>query len=397
MHNKSIYGNHEIKNKKTENSSLSRIGLRVIRIVLPTTSLRQGGIVMRKMKSLLAAAIAVSVMAGCMITEATPAQAAEEDGVVLTLAFHYMDDFFENSVVPIVEEFKKLHPELAEVQFNSLNGNSDEYNVTRLTGGEYEDVILVPPVLLASEWQNYFEPLGSPEEYAAKYYYGDYMQYDGQVYGLPMGVVYEGLVYNKKVLEEVCGHREAPLNLDEFLDDLQKLKEAGVIGIYTNAGSGWTMRYWGNLGITVSEDDDYANKALTMEEPWAEGTYVRWATDLLAKIVGDGCVEPDVVTADQFGPSLTSKGLGETAYMFTGTWALPQAKEYTEAAGGDPDDIGFAPFPYKNDVSADNKLRLRIAQDMFMGVNKNSEHKELAKEFLIYFCENIGQQKQALT
>lgn len=323
-------------------------------------------------------------------TESTDAADSSSTGdVTLSLAFHYPEDFFEESIMPIVESFKELHPELKEVTFTTLSGTSDEQQITRLTGGQYEDVILVPSTLLNSELSNYFAPLGDATEMAEKYYYGDYMQYDGQSYGIPIGVVYEGILYNKTALDTYCDG-VVPKTLDELYTCLAQLKENGITGFYTNAGSVWTMRYWDNLAITMSEDNDYANKIVTTQEPWAEGTALREADDILAEIVRNGYVEADVVTADQWDSSLTALGGGEAAFMFTGTWALSQAQEHAEDLGLSADSIGFAPFPYKNDVSADNKLRMRVAQDLFMGVNKNSENLELAKEFCAYFCENIS-------
>ena len=355
--------------------------------------------------AIMTAAMVMTTLAGCgsstgtaTETDSTAAETQETEAaddstaagdVTLSIAFHYPEDFYEENIVPIVDEFKKLHPELKEVKFTTLSGANDEQQVTRLTGGQYEDVILVPSVLLASELPNYFAPLGDATEMASKYYYGDYMQYEGQSYGIPIGIVYEGLLYNKTVLDTYCDG-VVPKTLDELYADLEKCKENGITGIYTNAGSVWTMRYWDNLAITMSGDDDYANKILTDQTPWAEGSALREADDILADFAKKGYVEADVVTADQWDSSLTSIGGGKTAFMFTGTWALSQAQEHAEELGLSADSIGFIPFPYKNDVSADNKLRMRIAQDLFMGVNKNSENLELAKEFCAFFCENMS-------
>lgn len=322
-------------------------------------------------------------------TNAESVETAAEGSITLTMAFHNTEEFYEESIVPIVEEFKKLHPEVKDITYTTLSGMGDEQQVTRLTGGQYEDIVLVPTILLASEWGNYFAPLGDASEMAEKYYYGDYMQYEGQCYGIPIGVVYEGLLYNKKALDQYCGGN-VPKTLDELMEDCEKLKENGVTGFYTNAGSIWTMRYWDNLAITMSDDPDYANKIVTTQEPWAEGSSLRDAADLLAQLTAGGYLEPDVVTADQWDVSLTSLGSGQTAFMFTGTWALSQAQQHAVDAGFSADDIGFAPFPYKNDVSADNKLNLRVAQDVFLGVNKNSENLDLAKEFCTFFCERVS-------
>ena len=115
--------------------------------------------------AIMTAAMVMTTLAGCgsstgtaTETDSTAAETQETEAaddstaagdVTLSLAFHYPEDFYEENIVPIVDEFKKLHPELKEVKFTTLSGANDEQQVTRLTGGQYEDVILVPSVLLA--------------------------------------------------------------------------------------------------------------------------------------------------------------------------------------------------------------------------------------------------------
>ncbi len=357
--------------------------------------------------SIMAGMISAGLLTGCQSgtsensqpssTEAEPSgnEAASETGaatsqrdVTLSLGFH-MNEKYDDVILPIIQEFQKLHPEVKEVTFTGLSSVTDEQQVTRLTGGQYEDVVLIPSILLPSELPNYFAPLGTTEEMAEKYYYGDYLQVDGQSYGCPIGVVYEGIIYNQDVLDQYCDGI-VPKTLDELMDCCEKLHENGITCFYTNAGSVWPMRYWDNLAITMSGDNDYANKILTTEEPWAEGTPLRQADDLLAQFAKNGWLEADVVSANQWDVSLASLASGDTAFIFTGTWALSQAQDNAEALGLPRETIGFMPFPYKNDVSADNPLKLRIAQDLFMAVNKNTEHMELAQEFVRFFCERIS-------
>lgn len=362
----------------------------------------------RVVSLMLAAAFALSALAGCgnsdtakedtakdVVKESAEEETAgtenitEDGSITLTMAFHYDEDFYETNIVPMIENFKQLHPEVADITYTSLRGVTDEQQITKLTGGQFEDITLVPQILLASEYSNYFTPVGTVEEMAERYYYGDFMQYEGESYGVPIGVVFEGIVYNKKLVDKYCGGG-FPTTLDGLLEACETMSADGVTPFWTNAGSVWPMRYWDNLAITMSDDPDYANTIVATEEPWAEGTYLRQVEDLLADMAAKGWLEEDPVTADQFDLSVTSLAMGETAFMLTGTWALPEAKKSAEEAGFSADDIGFAPFPYKNDVSSDNKLKLRIAQDLFMGVNKNSEHVELATEWCKFFCERVS-------
>ena len=316
--------------------------------------------------------------------------ASTEGGVVLSLGFNIetADAEYEEILVPIFEEFMEKHPEVSEIALTGMTKMTQDQQVTRLTGGQYDDVLLIPMSMPNSEKPNYFASLGDAAELGEKYYYGDFIQHEGETYALPIGVVYEGLIYNQKVLDEVYGGK-IPITLDELLEACEAIQAAGKTPFYTNAGAEWPLRFWDNLAITMSEDPDYANTLITTEAPWAEGEPLHASSSFLADIVAKGMVEPDTVT-EQWDTSVVSVATGETTFMLLGTWALPIVKQMAEDLGESADDIGFMPFPYKNNVSADNKLSLRVSEDIFLAVNKNSENLELAKEFCTFFVERIS-------
>lgn len=310
------------------------------------------------------------------------ASSSNEEEVVVSLSFQYQYDVAKE----VIESYMEEHPNV-KIEYRKLDEN-DEEMVTKLTGGVFEDVYIIPSILEISELPNYFAPLGDAAEMAEKYYYGDYMNVAGQSYGYPIGVVYEGLLYNQDVLDKYYDGK-VPMTLDELYECCGILADNGIIPIYSNAGSSWPLRYWDNLAITMSNDPDYANTIVTTEEPWAEGSYLRQAEDILANIAANGWLEADVVSADQWDTTMTSIAMGETAFIFTGQWAIANIRATTEELGNNGDAIQFTAFPYKNDVSAENPLNLRVAQDLFIGVNKNAKNLDAAIEFAQYFSENI--------
>lgn len=333
------------------------------------------------MPCLLCGVMVVGLLAGC---GEKVDSAGNQDGITtISLAFQYDYEIPKD----VIEEYMEKNPDI-KIEYRNLV-EDDQEMVTKLTGGSFEDVYIIPSVLALSELPNYFAPLGDAKELAEKYYYGDYMNVDGKAYGYPIGVVYEGLLYNQTVLDKYY-EGKIPKTLDELYECCRILKENGIIPFYTNAGSEWPIRYWDNLAVTMSDDPDYANTIVETEEPWAEGSYLRQAEDILATLAANGWVEQDVVSADQWDTSVASLGMGETAFILTGSWAIPYVKDAAESLGNDRDSIGFTAFPYKNDVSAENQLNLRVAQDLFIGVNKNAKNLEAAKKFAKYFAENIS-------
>lgn len=341
-------------------------------------------------------ALAALVMSGCSSSGEKSATGQSGDsgegkgGIELSIGFNVetSDATYERDIVPIFEEFKKQHPEVTNITLTGMGKMSEDQQVTRLTGGKYDDVLLLPMSMKTSDLPQYFAPLGDAAELGEKYYYGDYIQSGGESYGLPVGVVYEGLIYNQEVLDECYGGK-VPVTYDELMECCEAIKASGKNCFYTNAGAQWPLRFWDNLAITMSEDPAYANTIVENKAPWAEGEPLYQSCSLLGDLAAGGYIEGDVVT-EQWDNSRVSVATGETAFMLIGTWALPQIKEVAEEMGKNPDNIKFAPFPYKNDVSADNKLQVRVSEDIFLGVNKNSPNLELAKEFCVFFCENVS-------
>ena len=347
------------------------------------------GKIWKKMIAGIAAVCMLASLTACGSSEGAK-KADEAENIELTLGFNVetSDAAYERDIVPIFEAFMKEHPEVTNIKLTGMGKMSEDQQVTRLTGGEYDDVLLLPMSMKTTDMPNYFADLGDASELGNKYFYGDYMQDGGKTYALPIGVVYEGLVYNQKVLDECYGGK-VPTTLDELMECCTAIHDAGKICFYTNAGAQWPMRFWDNLAVTMSEDPAFANTIVTNKAPWTEGQPMYQAANLLGEFAAKGYLEPDVVT-EQWDASRVSIATGETAFMLIGTWAIPQLKEIAVEMGEDPENIKFAPFPYKNDVNADNKLAVRVSEDLFMGVNKNSDHLELAKELCTFFCEHIS-------
>nr|WP_318682906.1 ABC transporter substrate-binding protein [uncultured Acetatifactor sp.] len=257
---------------------------------------------------------------------------------------------------------------------------------TQLNAGEHPDVSITPRDIPPSELSRYYLPLGSVEELSQTYMYAGLMSQDGQSYALPNGVTHLGMVYNKQVINEHLGG-QVPQTLDEWYAAAETLKAAGITPLWTNAGSQWPMSNWDSLAIEMSEDPGYRNSLMTVEEPWTEGTPLYQMATIFETFVKNDWVEEDTVM-DQWESSKSMLAEGKIGFMVLGSWAVPQMQDVAESMGLNPDDIGFAPIPYKNDVSSDNPLNVLVIEDMLYAINKDTESPELARAFLEYFLSS---------
>ena len=188
-----------------------------------------------------------------------------------------------------------------------------------------------------------------------------------------------GIIYNKKVFE-AAGITTLPKTPDEFLDDLQKIKDydPSIDPLYTNYAAGWTMTAWdAYTSGGATGDPDWMNITMPQtKDPFQKG--ILGADDMgpyavyyiLYEAVKRGLTEADPTTTDWEGskPRINN---GQIGAMVLGSWAIVQM----QAAGDHADDIGYMPFP----ITVKGTQYASAGADYCYGVNKNTtDDKKLA-------------------
>jgi ABC-type glycerol-3-phosphate transport system substrate-binding protein len=201
------------------------------------------------------------------------------------------------------------------------------------------------PAVDKKDLSTYFYPIDTLENLDTVINFANQWEYDGESYGIPYMANAQGVLYNKAVFEE-AGITELPTTPDEFIADLQLIKDnTDAIPLYTNYAAEWTMGAWdAYLGCVSNGDDTYFNQKFVHDaNPFADngdgtGAYA------LYKILYDACanklIEEDYTTTDWEGcKSMLNNG--EIGTMVLGSWAYAQMVE----AGDHGDDVGYMPFP----------------------------------------------------
>ena len=262
---------------------------------------------------------------------------------------------------------------------------------TRMGTDDYGDVLCIPSSLKLEELPTYFVSLGTYDEFKDTYRWSDKkMTADGNVYGLAVGGTATGVLYNKKIWEQ-AGITETPKTPDEFLADLQLIKDnTDAIPYYTNfKDASWTITQWQNLVLSAAGGAEAENKLLQdKSDLFVEGNgYYE-----VYKLMYDLFSKPDLLEEDHANTEWESSkvwfGEGKIATMVMGSWAVSQFQE----AGDNADDIGYMPAPF----STSGKQYAESAPDYCMGVNKNrsDEIKELGKKYITWFVEDSGLAKK---
>lgn len=329
----------------------------------------------------LAAVTVALALAGCSGGGGGGATADGEptgEITVLTNRTDLVDTLFEEYKT----EFEALYPGTT-VTFEAITDYQGEVT-TRLSTSEYGDVLGIPNSVSLDQLPQFFEPLGTVEEMKEQYRYVDKAAFDGTAYGTATFGNASGFLYNKRIWGE-AGVTELPTTPDEFIDALQAIKDnTDAIPYYTNYADGWPLSQWqANRG--VSGDPETVNEMNFSDEPWSEGNEQYVIDSMLYDIVEAGLTEDDPVTTSWEG----SKGLiatGEAATAALGSWAITQFQEAAEAAGVDPADIGYMPFPYQEDGT----FYSQTGGDFSNAINVNSDNKVTARAWIDWFASESG-------
>lgn len=295
------------------------------------------------------------------------------------------DTYPGTSWADYLEKFHETYPGI-EVDIEGITDYASD-SLLRLQGGDWGDVMMIPAID-TSQYSDYYLPYGTLDEVGSQVRFVSNFQYGGTVYGIPSTANAQGVLYNKKVFEE-AGITALPTTGEEFIADLKLIKEnTDAIPLYTNYAAGWTMGAWdAYISGSATGDATYFNQKLAhTANPFTDpgdGSGPFNIYKVLYDAVAEGLTEDDYTTTDWEG----CKGMinrGEIGTMVLGSWAYSQM----QAAGDNPDDIGYMSFP----ITVDGKQYASAGPDYAFAINASSsdDNKLAAMIFVKWMTEESG-------
>jgi raffinose/stachyose/melibiose transport system substrate-binding protein len=291
-------------------------------------------------------------------------------------------DLAETTLPAYAKKFEAKYPG-TKVTFEGVTNYEGDVT-TQLSGGDYGDMLLIPNTVPVDQLPEFFEPLGSLADLKGKYRFTDEKAFQDKVYGLSLGGVAAGFVINKRIWQQ-AGITAPPTTPDAFLAGLKAIADkTDAVPYYTNYKDGWPLSMW-NQQRAILADTAVNENFPSDATPWQPGK-IQYITDgLLYDIVAAKLCEKDPLTTNWEG-SKPMLGTGKVATMLLGSWAVPQMKDAAKAAGANPDDIAFWPFPWQTG----GKFHTRIEGDYKGAVSKTSKNKATARAWLDWFITESG-------
>ncbi|MFF8953311.1 ABC transporter substrate-binding protein [Streptomyces sp. NPDC014940] len=314
---------------------------------------------------------------------APPSDPAKVSGEITVLT-NRTDQIADGTLKKYAAEFRQEYPRV-KVKFEGLTDYEGETKI-RMNTDNYGDVLLIPNSLSVKQYPTFFASLGKSDDLSAKFDYTDHATVDGQVYGLAGIGVANGFVYNKTVWAR-AGITKWPTTPEEFVADLESIKaKTGATPYYTNYKDGWPLTNWTNAIGSPTCDPDAYDKLATTGKPWSRGSDLYTIDKLLYTIVDDKLAEADPTTTN-WEDSKARIATGKIASMWLGSWAISQMQAAAKAAGKDPGDIGFMPFPAQKNGKFCSVLR----PDYQYAVNVHSPRKAAARAWIDWYITKSGQ------
>ena len=308
--------------------------------------------------------------------------ASEVGDTSITATISVASNKSKQEMQPYLDAFNQKYPGI-QIDYNYYSDYETEVG-KQIESGDYPDVLFVPGSVGSDKYETYFEPLGSRDDLEKKYNYLEGSKvYNDVIYGVPSSAYVNGILYNKAVFDK-AGITDTPKSIDEFLEDLYMIKErTNAIPFYTNYAADWTLSAWEQFPfLAMTGDPDYKSNGFVNElDPFLEGTTHYQVYNLLYEIVNNGLCEDKPEESD-WERSKVLLNNGDIACMVIGSWALKQVKD----SGSNGDDVAYMPFP--NEV--DGKQYMSIVDDYCYAINKNSEQKIAARDYIDFMLDESG-------
>lgn len=193
-----------------------------------------------------------------------------------------------------------------------------------------------------------------------------------KAYGVPYAANASGVIYNVDKFKEL--NLEIPKTWDEFIAVLDRLKEAGEQPLLMTCKDTWTgLCPWNSMAPDLQPD------GFTDDRKADKTTFVGTHEEVAEKYLTLLDYAQDDFMGLTYNDGNKEFANGGAAMVINGNWAINQYKN------SNPDiNVNMFAFPASNDES---KNYVTSGVDVLLGVCKDSENEEMAKEFVSFMME----------
>ncbi|MBN1265936.1 MAG: sugar ABC transporter substrate-binding protein [Anaerolineales bacterium] len=288
------------------------------------------------------------------------------------------------------EEETGIHVEVDFVGWAEIH---DKTVTTLASGGGGYDIVFVPSAN-AVEFASggWFEPIDDliPDGERADWLeavLGLYT-YDGSLIAMPWYAGGAHMAYNMEVLDAAGVDPESIQTWDDFLAACTAIKDAGVADFCFAPSAKYPGNFYYNWGTMVASmgGEFFASDGAPV---FQDSTETAAAFQVIQDGINQGVFDPAGIALDDY-ETLIEFGSGTTAFLLDSTWSVTQANSNSELSGI-VDSAGLILIPGNEDIRSGGYLYAGG-----LGLLSSSEHKDEAKQFLVYLTGAEAQKHHAI-
>lgn len=322
--------------------------------------------------TLLTAALTAAAFAGCGNSSKGTAAEAEKKTVTLTYMNHTGEERTINYENDMIAKFEEANPGVkVEVQRMSMDDYTQTIQ-TKFASGDAPDIFTIEQSNLEKYASNEYL-LDFTGTAIVDHYDGNMLQYDGKLYGAPIGANAYVVTYNKAIFEKAGV--SIPKTLDEFYDVCETIKSAGYTPLAAGYQDSWVIMADSQAEYVTSimaDDLDALKKCERREIRFSESPDWRGVFERLGKRL-------EYTQADQFGTdwntACTMLATGKAAMVVSGDWTSNNVADMGEEV-----DLGAFVLPVSNDP--EKNVLFYPGAGMSYAVSSGTEHQEEALKFV---------------
>jgi raffinose/stachyose/melibiose transport system substrate-binding protein len=308
----------------------------------------------RRLVTLAAASgLAIASLTACSAGDG----GGEGDGVTITWWHNGTTGPLPQVWEEVAQEFEEAHPGVTVEQTGYQNEELQRTLIPNaLAAGDPPDLFQVWPggELRGQVESGYLMPLDDalPDTIESVGATVTPWQVGGETYGIPFTFGVEGVWYNTDLFEQ-AGIDAPPTTLDELVDAVAKLEDAGITPIAVGAGDKWPAAHWW-YQLALHSCSPETLQAAETELDFSDACWVE-AGERLEEFLA---VEP---FQDGFLGTLAQQGAGSSAGLIANGQAAMELMGHWNAGvigGLTPDEqvpefLGWFPFPGIPDAAGD--------------------------------------------
>lgn len=337
----------------------------------------------RRLILVLALALAVSTLSACTKksgeedTANAPEQttvnsAANSTGEKKTVKWIQWQLEFSEGAIKLADAYMAEHPDI-NIELETNASNYFEVLKSMLSSNDIPEIFVTEGYNNMNAYQDYILDVSDQpfvkgiSEIALDCVTGE----DGKVYGLPITMSGEGIVYNKKIFKE-HGYK-VPTTLTELENLAKDMEAAGITPFVNQFKDDWLLGQFIAAGgyAYIPNAEDFTAKMLKGEEKLASNPQMQKNLDILDLMVKYGQKEP---MNSGWNEACSDFALGKAAMVFEGDWIWDTINPI------DPNlEVGMFALP-ATDNPADTKMIVDSNGSWHVG--KGSKNEEAAIDIL---------------